>query len=160
MTDAAPRKDQLKEKPETAAPNPLVWKEFGGLAVLVGFDTEAARKYAAMDAEVELAKKILKRGDIYSSTDQDIERVANALRSAARKSKRHSAAEFFSDRYIPRERRCGRPYEADHENDRDSLFLPLIYKHPVGQGQEVTTFYCKWDMFRTFFDCEVSECID
>jgi hypothetical protein len=160
MTDVAPRKDPMKPKPQTATSNPLLWQEFARLAILLGFKTAAATQYASCDGEVELAKQMLDRGGVTSSTEQDIVRVAEIIKSLTRRRVRAEAAELFSDKSIARERRCGRPYEADHESDRASLFLPLIHRQAVGQGPEITTFHCKWDMFRAFFDCEVSGHLD
>ena len=155
-----PRKDPMKPKPQTAAFNPLLWQEFARLAVLLGFKTAAATQFASSDGEVQLAKQMLDRGGVVSSTEQDTVRVAEIIRSLTRRRVRAEAAELFSDKSIARERRCGRPYEADHENDRALLFLPCMHRQSVEQGPEITTLYCKWDMFRAFFDCEVSGHLD
>lgn len=156
MTNCGPRKDPLKPKPDTAVSNPLAKQEFARLAVLLGFKTEKAVKNAAADAEVELAKDVLNRGGMYQTTDQDVQRLASTLKLVAKKRPSTGIAEFYSDSHIPKERRCGRPFEADYDNDRGSLYLPSISRVPSGQGQCITTFYCTWAMFRTFFKCEVS----
>lgn len=156
MTDVGPRKDPQKPKPETAVSSPLVWQEFGRLVLRLGFTTEAATKYAALDAEFELAKEILGRGGIYSAAKQDIDRVASVLRQAAKARPCKDIVQFHDDVRVAKERRCGRPFEADFEIDRDSLYLPSIRRAPAPQGHHLTTFLCKWDMFQAFFGPAVS----
>jgi hypothetical protein len=126
--------------------------------VSVGIHTKEAEDLAAQDAEHRLAAQLVKRTEIGDAVAGDVtQRIATILRSAQQQSSESAAlgdsslATFAGEEWLPLKRRCGKPFDDDHELDRHSLFLPMMHVMPDQPSENVSTFYCKWEMFRAFF---------
>ena len=138
--------------------DPRVWQRLGALAVSVGFQTEEAEDLAAQDGEHRLAAQLVNRAEIGDAVaGEATQRIAAILRSAQQQSSESAAlgesshVTFAGEEWLPPERRCGKPFDDDHELDRHSLFLPMMHVTPDQPSENVSTFYCKWEMFRAFF---------
>ena len=161
MTRATPRQGGSEGQSGTKYPrgsDPRVWQKFGTLAVSLGFRTEEAECLAAQDGEHELAAQLVNRAEIGDDAAREVtQQIATILRHAAQQSGEFAAASeaahkmFAGEEWLPSERRCGKPFEEDHDLDRGSLFLPMMYVTPDRPSENVSTFYCKWEMFRAFF---------
>lgn len=138
--------------------DPRVWQTFGALDVSLGFRTEDAECLAAQDGEHELAIQLVNRGEIGDVAAREaIQRIATILRRAQQQSSESAAASelphaiFAGEQWLSSERRCGKPFDEDHDLDRGRLFLPMLYLTPDRPSENVSTFYCKWEMFRGLF---------
>ena len=61
--------------------------------------------------------------------------------------------EIISKNREARSHRSGRPYEDLQVMDKHLLFLPIISnKWPIGECEEVTSYFVKRDFFTSFFD--------
>lgn len=152
MTDVAPRKETDQEKPLVSEPNPILWQNFASLAMSQGFRTAAAEELSARDGIHQLAEQVLKRANFEPTRLAVATRgIVDILKSLTASATPSDAVPAFSgEECVPKERRCGRPFADDHHYDREFLFLPYIHQSIQCQGSEITTFYCKWEMLRTF----------
>ena len=144
--------------PHTTANDPRILRRFGALAVSLGFCTEEAEVLAAQDGELEVAAQLVNSMAINDIAAADAtERIAVILRHVQQQSSEFNAASepthtlFSGDDQLPPERRCGKPFDEDHEVDRDNFFLPVMFATPDQQSENVSTLYCTWEMFRGFF---------
>ena len=138
--------------------DPRVKQRLGALAVSVGFQTGEAKQLAAQDGEYMLAAQLVNQAEIGDAVAGEAsQRIADILRSAQQQPSESavlgepSHATFAGEKWLPPERRCGKPFNNDHELDRHSLFLPMMHVTPDQPSENVSTFYCKWEMFRAFF---------
>ncbi|KYG41239.1 hypothetical protein M433DRAFT_76237 [Acidomyces richmondensis BFW] len=81
MTEVTPRKEQKKVKPRICERSPYVWRKFGSLAVILGFETPAARELHSTDAETELSEIISKLFGAGNLQNEAIAEIAQILRS-------------------------------------------------------------------------------
>jgi hypothetical protein len=150
MTEATPKKDS-SETQQLRGTDPLTQQRFGALAVSLGFRSEAAEKFAAQDGEYGLAVQMVNRADVGSAAAQEAtQQIADILRNAQRHPIDSSGEATAGEHWLPRERRCGRPFNEDHDLDRRSLFLPVIYAKLDEPSENVSTLYCKSQMIRGF----------
>ena len=150
MTEAMPKKDS-SESQQLRGADPLTQQRFGALAVSLGFRSEAAEKLAAQDGEYGLAAQMINRVELEGVTAQEAtQQVADILRNAPRCPVQSSSMAFEGAQWLPREHRCGRPFDQDHDLDRRSLFLPVIYAKPDRPSENVSTLYCKSQMIHGF----------
>jgi hypothetical protein len=150
MTEATPKKDS-SESQQLIGADPLTRQRFGALAVSLGFRTEAAEELAAQDGEYGLAAQLVNRAEFGGVAAQEAtQQIADILRNAQRRPIDSSGVAFAGEQWLPRERRCGRPFDEDHDLDRRSLFLPVIYAKPDGPIENVSTLYCKSQMICGF----------
>lgn len=152
MTDATPRKDPSSRKPKARDANPILWKRLGALALSLGFRTEVAKRLAAQDGEERLAAQAVNDAELASTISQEAtQQIARILRNAPKLQSEPKGVSLIGEKLLPRERRCGRPFESDHNLDRQSLFLPIMYAKPEHSSEHVSTLYCTLEMFRGFF---------
>ena len=161
MTRATPRQSGLESQSETQysrGKDPRILQKFGALAVSLGCRTEEAESLAAQDGEHELAAQVVNRAEISEvAAGEATQRIATILRHAQQPSSESSTEGkptrtlFAGEEWLPSERRCGKPFDEDHDLDRGSLFLPTMYMTPNQPSEYVSTLYCKWEMFRGFF---------
>lgn len=150
MTNFTTRKTQDREKPLAIEPSPSTWQEFGKLAVTLGFKTPSAEELQSQDPSQMIVTQLLERYAEGSSTNLTaVRKIAGILCSVKRQQEAPEAAEFFSDKPLLSIERCGRPFEGDHYMDKSNLYLPQMYYVP-SSGENMTTFYRKWNMFRVF----------
>lgn len=157
MTQITPRKETGKKKPSTR-PNSALWHHLGDLAVRLGFRTDEALAFQKEDPHRCLAEQLLKSLRPYSVTDESIvTQVAIALKKVDGESGEDKWPKLTRDQYLPTERRCNRPFEDDFEEDRQSLFVPLIYKTETPEGTEISSFFVQKDIFVNFLGNEYPE---
>ena len=154
MSRATPRRG-ASETAERRSNDPLVWQKFGALAVSLGFWTEAAEDLAAQDGEDRLAAQLVNCPELGSAAAPEAtQQIASILRNVHRYSSGAPRMTFAGEAWLPPERRRGMPFDEDHEIDRPSLFLPVMYAKPDGPSEYINTLYCKWEMFRGFLGIE------
>lgn len=152
MTSTTPKKSPNGSRPVITEPNPAIWQEFGILAQDLGFRTEAVQTMAAQNSQSLLATLIVDKAGIESSQQSEMaRRIAQLLCSAKLLQPGVLPSSPGCLEWVPPERRCGRPYQDDHLIDRTKLYLPFIYTSPASMVSEITTAFCKRDMFRAFF---------
>jgi hypothetical protein len=133
--------------------NAALLPQLGRFAVNLGFCTDKAVELANESSEERAAEEFLKsvrpswEGDI-SEQIADIKRVLKTIDKPAQCKRR--VFDFNSNRTPTKERRCGRPYEYDHVQDRSSLFAPIFY-YGVEPMTEFSSLYVKVDTFKAFF---------
>ena len=150
MTEVTPKKDS-SESQQLIGADPLTRQKFGALAISLGFRTETAEALAALNGEYDLAAQLVNRADFGGVAAQEAtQQIADILQNAQRHPIDPSGVAFAREQWLPRERRCGRPFDLDHNLDRSSLFLPAIYAKPEGPSENVSTFFCKSQMIRGF----------
>ena len=149
MGDMTPRKDNLEEKPIATEPNPLVWQAFGDLSERLGFKTAATAALKAKDGYRQLIIQLLNKSD-RELNQKTIDTICKALKHCRKATTRSDDGCWFSSKTISQERRCGRPFNSDHQTDRTSLFLPKLSAYSLETGDEITTLFRKRDMFVSF----------
>lgn len=155
MTNTSTRKVQDRDKPVVVEPSPVLWHDLGCLASSLGFETAAAKRYRDRDPETETAISFLQRvTQEISSTAKPVTDIADILRSLRIERKPTKPPSFSSSHILP-SRRYGRPFEDDHVEDKDRLYLPQMYSIPRASGQNISTFYRKWSMFRAFMGIDL-----
>ena len=123
------------------------------LAVNLGFRTDKAVALANEDPDLLAAEQFLRSakpnwdGDI-SKQVADIKRILTEIGRSSQPNSRFF--EFTARRSLLKERRCGRPFEQDHVQDRSALFAPIMYCQ-VESGVEFSSLYAKTDTFKAFF---------
>jgi hypothetical protein len=103
-------------------------QQLGCLAVRLGFRTQKALNLALEAADWT--------EDVYEKMQQPISMLTEN-------------PSFTSNGYWPRERRTGRPYDEDHDNDQEALF-PLLFYHRIKPGYDITPLFVKRNMFQAF----------
>lgn len=152
MSNVTTRKTAAGDKPVATAPSPILWQKFGQLALAFGFRTQAARDYSQQDANTMMASQILRACGIDDEiSDELTPSVSRILDSAAHRDDLVESPSFTAEVWLPRERRCGRPFEDDHRCDKRGLFLPTIHRAVGEMGANVTPLFCKRDALRAFF---------
>jgi hypothetical protein len=154
MTNFTTKKVCDKEKPHAVEPSPVIWQEFGSLALTLGFKTTNASELSAQEPTKIIVDQLLSRYVECGFVDQTAkDKIAQALRDLQRARGTPTAPEFTGRESLPLNERCGRPFEDDHNSDRLSLYLPQVY-YPPSAGENMTSFYRKWSMFRMFMDID------
>ncbi|KAK3614530.1 hypothetical protein LTR56_027198 [Elasticomyces elasticus] len=155
MTESTPRKESKKPKPAISEPKPGIWKSFGNLAWNLGFHLEPAERYGAQEVEEQLTLQINTHLTLEDVDSEALQRIADTLRGLKKRRFAVVGPISTSDYPLATDRRCGRPFEDSHVADQQMLFLPQIYSCVPPSGLEVTTFYCTWDMFRSFMNIDL-----
>ena len=156
MTNDTPRKEIDASRPVAKTPNPALWQEFGALAITVGFCTKAAEDLAAQDGKSLLASQVVE--DCGLSGDEKVAavlKIVEILKSAKRSEATSMSRVLTGTEWLPKERRCGRPFQCDHSEDGVALYLPVIYSEPNEDGDNITSLFWKRDMFQTFFSIDM-----
>jgi hypothetical protein len=128
LTDIKPRIESRKKNKIRREYNPARLQQLGCLAVKLGFKTRKATQFAVQAAEWSNATSERMRGSIKPMV--------------------HEFA-FTSGYYSPRERRCGRPYDDDHDNDQAAIFAFMLYS-PIIPGDQITPLLVKRNIFEAF----------
>jgi hypothetical protein len=152
MTNFTAKKVCDKDKPHAVEPSPVIWQEFGSLALSLGFKTAHASELSAQNPTKIIVDQLLGRYVECGLVDQAAkDNIARALRGLRRARGTPINPIFTGSEPLPLNERCGRPFEDDHNSDRLSLYLPQVY-HSPSTGENITSFYRKWSMFRMFMD--------
>ncbi|KAK3115491.1 hypothetical protein LTR53_005107 [Teratosphaeriaceae sp. CCFEE 6253] len=153
MINETPRKDRTKSRPEAQQSNPRLWREFGSLALQLGFKTTKAERFAAQDSRLDLVAKTIEHLGYHvrdnRQVTEDLITTLSRLRGVAGD---YVPPQYVANTTLASDKRYGRPFEEDHYRDKGSLFLPAIYQSVDVSAEDITTAYRKRHMFRTFFD--------
>ena len=150
LTDATPRKEAGEGKPQPSRPCLFAWGRLAELAFALGFRTEAIEELRTTDCARKVAEQVLSDIEADRSNSQTVDDLARVLRNTKRRKTSTTEPQFTADVSVPRGRRYGRPFQHDHESDRDYLYLPNMYALPDNEG-EITSLFCMWDMFQSFW---------
>ncbi|KAF2245101.1 hypothetical protein BU26DRAFT_578742 [Trematosphaeria pertusa] len=148
LTTFTPRKENGKDKPTVKGPNPVLWQRLARFALDLGFRIPVAEKLAAQDSRSRLAIDFLRKANPLSVTFSAAQIQTVVLASSRAAASVEDAPEFSTIQF-DEERRCGRPFELDLEDDKRFLFAPIIY-----QDQDVTAVslqFVRRDLFRCIF---------
>jgi hypothetical protein len=128
LTDIKPRIESRKKIRIRREYDLARLQQLGCLAVKLGFRTKRATQLAVQAAEW---------------TNATSERMRSPIRPIVQE------FPFTSGYYSPRERRCGRPYDDDHDNDQAAIFTFMFYS-PISSGDLVTPLLVKRNIFEAF----------
>jgi len=155
MTNFTTKKVCDKDKPLAVEPSPVIWQDFGSLALSLGFKTARASELSAQNPTKMIVDQLVDRYIECSSVDQTAkDKIAQVLSRLQRARGTPAAPVFTSSESLPINERCGRPFEDDHNLDRPSLYLPQVYD-AASAGENITSFYRKWSMIRMFMNINV-----
>jgi hypothetical protein len=140
--------------------DPALWHKLARLARELGFDTERIRYLADQDPEEMQTLQFLAsarpnwKGDM---TDH-IAKVRDILKGMCEQDPGYlSVPSFMGDTCVtwPKDRRCGRPHDSDHEKDKSALFATMFY-FPILPGNEITSLFVKRETLYAFFGTYIS----
>lgn len=156
MTAIKPRLEmrtgqQTQPQPTMAALLPKLAR----LAVTLGFRTDKAVSLANEDSDLLVAEQFLRSSipDLTINISKHvvyIKHVLAEIRASSDYLPTAMCSEFTASQPLLKERRCGRPFEQDHIQDCETLFVPLLYAK-VESGAEFSSLYAKYDIFKAFF---------
>lgn len=151
MTQLVPRKEPREDKPSIQS-NSALWHYLGDLAVELGFRTEQAIEFKQQDPYRTLAEQSLRSLHPDKTPDATlVAQMAKTLRRADPGAGRANIPQHTATYYLSPDRRCGRPFYRDYTQDKNSLFIPLIYGTETVEGLDTSTFFVKRDIFLSFF---------
>ncbi|KAL5400586.1 hypothetical protein PMIN03_012259 [Paraphaeosphaeria minitans] len=162
MTEMTPRLGSRKRKAEKLYRyNQASWHRLATLAWRLGFDTEEIRRLKDQDPDRTQVRGLLQTIRPCLNTDHEahIDRIVAVLNSMEEMPRIVKRGNLTGRPRYPPSRRCGRPYYDDHEEDKEHLFLPLLWQ-TVDEGNEdvdVTSLYVKRDFLYAFFGKDTVE---
>lgn len=150
MTETGPRKVVGKTKPSRSS-NSALWHYLGDLAIKLGFRTPQAVEFQRQNPYESLAQQLLRSLRPGSTPNmRHVLRVAAACKEIDDNTKVIEWPSLTAADHLPREKRCGRPFEDDFLLDNDFLFVPTIYEVEETRGPDISTLFVKRDMFMSF----------
>ncbi|KAH7033932.1 hypothetical protein B0J12DRAFT_766202, partial [Macrophomina phaseolina] len=150
MTETAPRKVVGKAKPSKSS-NSALWHYLGDLAIKLGFRTPQALELQRQNPYESLAQQLLRSLRPASPPDmRHVLRVAAACKEIEDDPKVREWPNLTATDHLPREKRCGRPFEDDFLLDSNFLFVPTIYEIEETKGPEISSLFVKRDLFISF----------
>lgn len=150
MTETAPRKVVGKAKPSKSS-NSALWHYLGDLAIKLGFRTPQALELQRQNPYESLAQQLLRSLRPASPPDmRHVLRVAAACKEIEEDPKVREWPNLTATDHLPREKRCGRPFEDDFLLDSNFLFVPTIYEIEETKGPEISSLFVKRDLFISF----------
>lgn len=154
MTEMTPRLGSRKQKAEKIHKQ-ASWHRLATLAWRLGFDTEEIRRLKDQDPDRAQVRGLLQTVRPSHSIDHEvhIDRIVDVLNSLEEVPSIVRTGNLTGRTRYPPNVRCGRPYYDDHEEDKDHLFLPLLWRK-IDEGREdvdVTSLFVKRDFLFAFF---------
>jgi hypothetical protein len=156
MTPLTPRLASRREK-ATIEQNYALWPALGALACKLGFRTDVAELYAKKDPDVEQAAQFLsssRPGSIDQvNYEKCLQNIVCEMKGLSGITEQTGFCKFTRSTRYSLDRRCGRPYNDDHTNDKNFLFAPSLVHEPLPDGEErdITSLYVKRDLIQAFF---------
>lgn len=159
LSQIAPRRDQGKPASVVDSPSEECRQGIANLAFNLGFETSEIRNLRAVDPTRDLASKFLSRArppefyDLDENLVNDIvSYIAEHLPRAARLRPLNRPPEFTTNLLSqPKDDRCNRPRHAAYKNDREYLYLDVIYNYQPTGGSHLTSLAIQRDIFVSFF---------
>lgn len=150
MTQIPPRKEPGKEKPSIQS-SAALWHHLAILAVDLGFRTERALDLREQDPHRSLAMQMLSSiNSEHPLGTQLVSEVSDALQRADRPHSRPRDPCLTRPKILSPERRCGRPFKDEFEEDKNVIFVPIIYNSVSSRGHDITPFFLKRNTFINF----------
>jgi hypothetical protein len=151
LTASTPLKDPNESKPVSKGPNPVSWNQLARFALSRGFRIPNAQNLVDEGEKCyfELALDYLHKVDptCNSFTAHQIQKVVmNSLPAHWDDS---NGTELADTKYLPPERRSGRPFESDLMREKQILFIPRLYD--ASPCQEATLTFVRQDLFSRLF---------
>ncbi|KAI9775083.1 MAG: hypothetical protein M1839_001475 [Geoglossum umbratile] len=161
MVSMAPKKENGQPNPRVKEPNSWFWYNFAAMAKRLGFETTKSKEILSTNPDVTIARKVLLEArpqDCYYFDEEQLNLYTRQISEMLATAKRRTSFDNYSKENISKNRearshRSGRPYEDSQVMDKRFLFLPIISnKWPLGEYEEVTSYFVKRDFFTSFFD--------
>jgi hypothetical protein len=135
------------------------------MAKQLGFETTKSKEILSTNPDITIARKVLLEArpqDCYYFDEEQLNLYTRQISEMLATAKRRTSFNNYSKEIVSKNRearsyRSGRPYEDSQVKDKHRLFLPIISnKWPLGECEEVTSYFVKRDFFTSFFDigCE------
>lgn len=144
----------LKRKRPGSNYNQALWNRLGRLAVELGVRTPESKALYEKSPDREHAVQFLRaaRPAFKDPSDHLIRAVEEILEGIKESYQPAALPELTTeiDPNWPQGYRCGKPYESDHQQDKDHLFLRL-FMNGQPSGRYISTLYGKRDMIFAFF---------
>jgi hypothetical protein len=154
-----PKKEDGEDTPLLEEPDPAVWHWFGTLADKLGFESDQISELISLDPDKETARKALLMGRCHRYFQYDqmnferfLSQIVEMYKTALPTAPTHTKPSLLVDG--PGEdiqRRCGRTFRRAHENNRDFLFLDVLYNPRRGEGKGISSFCVRASAFFAFF---------
>lgn len=148
LTKFTPRKENGRDKPAVKGPNPVLWQQLARFVLDLGFRIPTAEKLATQDSRSKLAFDYLRKANPTSSSFSSVQIQAVVLASSQTAIRNEDIPEDDSI-HLGSERRCGRPFEADLDDDKRFLFAPNIYRRQ--EVDIVNLQFVRRDLFSCIF---------
>ncbi|KAF2197908.1 hypothetical protein GQ43DRAFT_494755, partial [Delitschia confertaspora ATCC 74209] len=150
MTSLTPKKKVGCVK-KSRAYNPALWSLLGTLAVSLGFKTDAALELDRQNPDKEYATHFLRtaRPNWEGDFRDPVSKIVQVLHDMRETRLAPQRPIFTSEGGTPRDRRCGKPYDSDHDKDKTFLYTRLLFEPPQ-RGSDITSLYVKRDIFGVF----------
>ncbi|KAF1973235.1 hypothetical protein BU23DRAFT_568532 [Bimuria novae-zelandiae CBS 107.79] len=149
MTEMAPKLGSRRVKAKKKY-NQALWHRLATLAWSLGFDTEEIRRLRDQDPDKAQVRRLLQTIRPYHNVDHKVIEEVSSIVSTGR---------LTSSTRYPTNIRCGQPHYDDYEEDKDNLFLPLLWQKVDEENEDVdvTALYRKQDLLYAFFGKEILE---
>jgi hypothetical protein len=148
LTSSTPLKENGKDKPVVVGPNPVLWQRLAQFALDRGFRTPAAEQLAAEDSHSKLAIDYLKKANPLLKNFSN-EQIQAVVRAASISNTLAEDEPEIGTTQLEVERRFGRPFELDLEEDKQLLFAPIIFR---GRGFPIVNLqFARRDLFQCIF---------
>lgn len=159
LSQIAPRKSKGEKKPSIEGSPEERQSSLAQLAVEVGFKSDEIERLLAADPDIAAARSFLRRSrplDRYAVDEKYAialsSRIGKELKKLATPISSNSPPEFSCqlDR-IPKEFRCGIPDNRSYKNDREHLYIDVIYNNNPIQRSNLTSLAFQRDIFVSYF---------
>ncbi|KAI9772442.1 MAG: hypothetical protein M1840_000645 [Geoglossum simile] len=140
LIEECPRKEDGQDTPAPQEPDRNAWYHFAALASKLGFQSEQIDRLTLLDPDREAARDALLKGRdprYYKYDEAAFERfqieIVSMYQTAVDIPPTYRKPPLLVD--TPGEaleRRCGRAFQKAYENDRDFLFLDVLYEPNFG----------------------------
>lgn len=148
LSTFAPRKVIGKDKPVVVEPNPVLWQRLATFASDVGFRISAATRLAVHDPRSKLAIDYLRKANPLSFHFSP-ERIQSVVLAGSLPEDPAEEVMELNATPLAKERRLGRTFEPDLEEDKHHLFVPTIYQDR--DFPAVNLQFVRRDLFRSIF---------
>lgn len=148
LSTFTPKKVNGKDKPVVMEQNPVLWQRLATFASGMGFRIPECTLLGEQDPRFKLAVDYLRKANPLS-VHLSTERIQRVVLAGSLPEDSAEAVPELSTMQLVKERRFGRPFEPDLEEDKHHLFVPTIYREqsfPV-----INLQYVRRDLFRCIF---------
>lgn len=148
LSNYAPRKGNSKDKPMVVEQNPVIWQRLATFAVDLGFLIPDATQLAMQDSRSKLALDYLRKANPLSVNFSSAQIQKVVIAGSLPEDPAEEVPELNAIE-LEKERRYGRPFESDLQEDKHHLFVPTIYRDQ--DYPAVNLHFVRRDLFRCIF---------